>query len=596
MTVASSRSRPRLPVTLFQGLLPVGKGRVPAEVIAGVTLAALAIPEVMGYTKIAGMPVVTGLYTILLPMAVYAVLGSSRHLVVGADSATAAIMFAALTPLAAAGSPQFVALAGMLALLAGALLLIARLLRLGFLANFLSRTVLIGFLTGVGITVACKQLAPMFGYARTGRGPVAEVWNWAKDLGHTSFTTLAVSAAVLLVVGLGPRLARRVPWALLAVIGATVASAALSLAAHGVASIGAVPGGLPPVAWPGIPANDYARLAVPALSIFVVILAQSAATARAYAAKFDDEFDENVDLVGLAAANIGAGLTGTFMVNGSPTKTAMVDTAGGRSQLAQLVTVGIVLVVLLVLTKPLSYMPEAVLAAVVFLIGVKLVDVKGMREVLRRRPVEFGVALVTAGMVVLVGVEQGILLAILLAIVAHVRHSYTPYDRLLVRGAGKVWESLPVASGAQARPGLILYRFGSSLYYVNASRFADEVRGIIKDAKEPIRWFCLVSETLDDLDYTGSAVLKRVLDGLRAADITFVMCDLQEPVLREPRTRRPARRDRPRARVRRHRRRDQGLQAPGAGRDPRRLSSAPVPPEAPRGACPRAVGGPFPCR
>lgn len=287
------------------------------------------------------------------------------------------------------------------------------------------------------------------------------------------------------------------------------------------------------MAWPGIPANDYARLAVPALSIFVVILAQSAATARAYAAKFDDEFDENVDLVGLAAANIGAGLTGTFMVNGSPTKTAMVDTAGGRSQLAQLVTVGIVLVVLLVLTKPLSYMPEAVLAAVVFLIGVKLVDVKGMREVLRRRPVEFGVALVTAGMVVLVGVEQGILLAILLAIVAHVRHSYTPYDRLLVRGAGKVWESLPVASGAQARPGLILYRFGSSLYYVNASRFADEVRGIIKDAKEPIRWFCLVSETLDDLDYTGSAVLKRVLDGLRAADITFVMCDLQEPVLRE---------------------------------------------------------------
>jgi len=532
-STASSRRRPRLPVLLFQGLLPVGKGRVPAEIVAGVTLAALAIPEVMGYTKIAGMPVVTGLYTILLPMALFAVLGSSRHLVVGADSATAAIMFAALTPLAAAGSPHYVALAGVLALMAGASLLLARILRLGFLANFLSRTVLIGFLSGVGIRVACGQLAGMFGYASAGRGPAAEVWNWARDLGQTGLTTLAVSVAVLLTMVLGPRLLDRVPWALLAVIGATVASAALSLSAHGVTTIGAVPRGLPALGWPSIPAGDYAKLAAAALSIFVVIVAQSAATSRAYAAKFDDEFDENADLVGLALANIGAGLTGTFVVNGSPTKTAMVDNAGGRSQLAQLVTAAVVLVVLVVLTKPLSYVPEAVLAAVVFLIGVKLVDVKGMREVLRRRPVEFAVALATTVIVVFIGVEQGIVLAILLAIVAHTRHSYTPYDRLLVRGAGKIWTSLPLASGAQARPGLLMYRFGSSLYYANASRFADEVRGLLKDAREPIRWFCLVAETLDELDYTGSAVLRRVLDGLRKEGIAFVACDVPEPVLQE---------------------------------------------------------------
>jgi SulP family sulfate permease len=530
---ASSRRGPRLPASLFQGLLPVGKGRTPAEMIAGLTLAALAIPEVMGYTKIAGMPVVTGLYTILLPMALFAILGSSRHLVVGADSATAAIMFAALTPLAAAGSPQYVALAGMLALMAGAALLLARVLRLGFLANFLSRTVLIGFLSGIGVRVACGQLAGMFGYASAGRGPAAEVWNWAKDLGHTSLTTLAISAAVLLTMVLGPKLLRGGPWALLAVIGATVASAALSLSAHGVITIGAVPRGLPALGWPSIPGDDYAKLAAAALSIFVVIVAQSAATSRAYAAKFDDEFDENVDLVGLALANIGAGLTGTFVVNGSPTKTAMVDNAGGRSQLAQLVTAAVVLVMLLVLTKPSSYMPEAVLAAVVFLIGVKLVDIKGMREVLRHRPVEFAVALATSLIVVFIGVEQGILLAILFAIVAHTRHSYAPYDRLLVRGAGKMWTSLPLESGAQARPGLLMYRFGSSLYYANASRFADEVRGLLKDAKEPIRWFCLVAETLDDLDYTGSAVLKRVLDGLRREGIAFVACDVPEPVLQE---------------------------------------------------------------
>ena len=152
---------------------------------------------------------------------------------------------------------------------------------------------------------------------------------------------------------------------------------------------------------------------------------------------------------------------------------------------------------------------------------------------LRRRPVEFAVALATAATVVFVGVEQGILLAILLAVVAHTRHSYMPYDRLLVRGAGKIWTSLPLESGAQARPGLLMYRFGSSLYYANASRFADETRRLLKAPGEPVRWFCLVAETMDDLDYTGSAVLKRVLDGLRAADITFVACDVPEPVRRE---------------------------------------------------------------
>lgn len=531
-TTSAGRGR-RLPVTLLQGIRPVGKGRLPAEVLAGVTLAALAIPEVMGYTKIAGMPVVTGLYTILLPLAVFAVLGSSRHLVVGADSATAAIMFAALTPLAAAGSPQYLALAGMLALLAGALLLLARILRLGFLANFLSRTVLIGFLSGVGISVACGELAPMFGYENAGRGTAGEVWRWAANIGNTSPSTLAVSVAVLLVMVIGPRLVRRAPWALLAVVGATVASVALSLSAHGVATIAAVPGGLPKLGWPSVPAADFTRLGAAALSVFVVIVAQSAATSRAYAAKFEDEFDENVDLVGLGLANVGAGLTGTFVVNGSPTKTAMVDDAGGRSQLAQLVTAAVVLVVLLVLTKPLTFMPEAVLAAVVFLIGVKLVDVRGMREVLRLRPVEFFVALATAVIVVFIGVEQGIVVAILLSIVAHTRHSYTPYDRLLVRGAGKVWKSLPIESGAQARPGLLMYRFGSSLYYANASRFADEVGDLLKAPGQPIRWFCLVAETMDDLDYTGSAILKRVLDGLRKDGITFVACDIPDPVRRE---------------------------------------------------------------
>jgi len=528
-----SAKRRRLLVPLFEGIGPLDKAAVPKEVIAGLTLAALAIPEVLGYTKIAGMPVITGLYTILVPLAVFAILGSSRHLVVGADSATAAIMFAGLTPLAAAGSPQYVALAGMLALLAGAFLLLARILRLGFLADFLSRTVLIGFLTGVGIQVACGQLAGMFGYEKVGRGPTLQVYNWAKDLGQTSLTTLAVSAAVLLVIILGDRLFKRVPWALLAVLGAIVASAALDLSAHGVSTLGAIPGGLPPLTWPAIPAGDYAKIAGTAVSVFVVILAQSAATSRAYAAKYNEDFDENTDLVGLGLANLGAGLTGTFVVNGSPTKTAMVESAGGRSQLAQLITAAIVLIVLLFLTKPFGYMPEAVLAAVVFLIGVKLVDVRGMRKIYRSRPVEFNVAAITAAVVVFVGVEQGIIVAIVLSVVIHLRHSYRPSDTLLVQGPAERWLGKPLASGAQAAPGLAMYRFGASLYYANASRFAEETRAIRKDAEPPLEWLCLVAEAVIDVDYTGSAMLRAGIERLQRHGITAVLCEVPDEVKAE---------------------------------------------------------------
>jgi SulP family sulfate permease len=400
------KARRRLPVALLEGVRPFDKKRFPMEIVAGVTLACLAIPEVMGYTSIAGMPVITGLYTIVLPVIVFALLGSSRHLVVGADSASAAIMFAGLAGLATAASPTYVALAGMTALIVGVFLLLARILRLGFLADFLSRTVLIGFLTGVGIQVACGQFPGLFGIPKTGSGPIQQVANTFKDWSKVSWSTFAVSISVILVIYVGGRLVKRVPWALIAVIGAIVASYAFDLSAHGVTTLGTVPSGLPSFAWPGIPSGDFVKLLGTAVSIFVVVLAQSAATSRAYAAKFKDAFDENIDLIGLSAASVGAGLTGTFVINGSPTKTSMVDKAGGRSQLAQLTMALVVIIVLLFLTVPLGYMPNAVLAGVVFLIGVELVDVKGMRTILRLRPAEFVVALLTALTVIFVGVSR----------------------------------------------------------------------------------------------------------------------------------------------------------------------------------------------
>ena len=482
----------RLPV--LQGLLPVERSRVRADALAGLTLAALGVPEVLGYAKIAGMPLVTGLYTMLLPMAVFAVLGSSRHLVVAADSATAAILAAALAGLAVAGSPAYVKLAGLAALLTAGMLLAARLARLAFLANFLSRTVLVGFLTGVGIQVAAGQLPDMLGVSAAGQSTVPRLVRTLRALPQAHWADVAIAAAVIVIVLGLRRIARRLPGSLIAVVAAIAVSKAADLAAHGVTVIGAVPRGLPDLTLAGSPAYvklaglaalltagmllaaRLARLAflanflsrtvlvgfltgvgiqvaagqlpdmlgvsakgqstVPKLlhtlralphvhwadvvisiavmvivlgarlinrripgaliavaaaiavswavdlaqhgvavvgavprglpslvlpafgwhaagaltgvaaSMFVVILAQSAATSRAYAAKYEEEFSEATDLVGLGAANAAAAFTGTFVVNGSPTKAQIVDSAGGRSQLSPLTAAAVVLVVL----------------------------------------------------------------------------------------------------------------------------------------------------------------------------------------------------------------------------------------------------------
>jgi sulfate permease, SulP family len=529
----SQKKGRHFPVQVLQGILPIDRKRLPLEIVAGITLACLAIPETMGYTKIAGMPVITGLYTIVLPLGLFAILGSSRHLVVGADSASAAIMFAGLAGMAAVASPQYVALAGMLALMTGGILILARILRLGFIADFLSRTVLIGFLTGVGIQVACGQFSGLFGIPKTGSGPVSQVINTFKDMGSASWTTFIVSICVAVLIVGGPFLSKRIPWALIAVIGAIIASYVWDLAAHGVGTLGAVPSGLPGFSWPSVSLSQAGQLVATAFSIFIVILAQSAATSRAYAAKFGDKnFDENTDLVGLGLANIGAGFTGTFVVNGSPTKTQMVNDAGGHSQLASLVTVVIVAVVLLFLTKPLSYMPNAVLATVVFIIGVRLVDVRGMTLIARRRIWEFGVALVTAAVVVFVGVEEGIIAAIILSLLIHLRHSYRPVDRLITTTPHGVWKGVKLGQLTEMRPGLMIYRFGAEMYYANSNQFETEMRYLAAQAAG-LRWLCIQSEAIEDMDFTASAALREIVQELAGKGITIVLCEVEPQVRRE---------------------------------------------------------------
>jgi high affinity sulfate transporter 1 len=511
--------------------------------VAGVTLAALAIPEVMGYTKIAGTPVITGLYTILLPILAFAIFGSSRHLVVGGDSATAAIMYAGIASLGIAGlqpnSKQWVALAGLSALLASALLIVARVAKLGFLANFISRTVLIGFLTGVGIQVAMGQVGGMLGVpspdvaADKTSGNLIKFWDTLKEIGQTSGATLAVSLAVLATLIVFGRWIKAIPGGLVAVVGAIAVSWIWDLQSHGVSTLGPVPSGLPHIGFPsGVTWDNAGALLATAVSMFLVILAQSAATSRAYAVKYQEHFVENDDLVGLSAANLAAGFSGTFAVNGSPTKTEMVDEAKSRTQVAQLTTALVVAIVLLFLTKPLQYLPNAVLSAVVFLIGLKLVDLLGMHRIWNLRRGEFWVAAITAVLVVCVGVEQGIILAIVLSIVLHVKRHYTPQDRVLTWDAsGQTVLQLPTP-GTVSEPGLIVYEFDVGVFYANAERLSEEIIGLV-DVPEPPRWFVLDAAAIDDVDYTGGMTLAEVAKQLAKRNVVFVVAAATPHLQRE---------------------------------------------------------------
>ena len=500
---------------LFQAIRPVTRAGVLRDAVAGLTLAAMNIPQALGYTRIAGTPVVTGLYTLLLPLMAFAALGSSRYLVVAADSATAAILAGGLLRLAPVASAHYVALAGMVALLTAGCLLLARLLQLGFLADFLSQTVLVGFLTGVGFQVGIAMLGDLLGVAVDSNRTVEQLVQVVRGLPQVQVVTLCLSAAVVTLILVLRGLAPRLPGPLFAVVGAIVASATFDFAGHGIAVIQPVAGGLPPMGLPDVRWRELPPLLPIAASCFVMIVAQSAATARAYASRHRQILDENADLVGLSAANAAAALTGTFVVNGSPTQTAMVEASGGRSQLAQVATAALVAVVLLFLTGPLHYLPRCVLGAIVFTIAIGLVDVRGLRNIRRESRGEYRLALVTAAVVVGVGVEQGILLAMVLSLFRHVRHSYRPHTAVLVQDEGGQWRPTPAVAGAQTGPGLVVFQFGADLFYANAGRFVQDVRVLVEGAPTPVQWLVIDAGAITSVDYSAAAVLRDFCRDLR---------------------------------------------------------------------------------
>jgi len=304
------------------------------------------------------------------------------------------------------------------------------------------------------------------------------------------------------------------------------ASARLDLASHGFAVIGAVQGGLPSLAWPDVSWRDTLALAPVASSCFVMIIAQSAATARVYAVKNNERLDENADILGLSAANAAAALSGAFVVNGSPTQTAMAEGAGARSQIAQLVFAAVVVVVLVFLTGQLQFLPRCVLASIVFTIAVGMVDVRGLNAIRRESRGEFHLALFTAAAVPAIGVEQGILLAIAASLIRHVRHSYRPHTMVLVPGARERWTA--AAPGLVTDPGIIVYRFGADLFYANADRFADEVRALVAGAQQPVRWFIVDCAAVFAVDYTAARALRSLIDELGRERVGLVLGRVNE--------------------------------------------------------------------
>jgi SulP family sulfate permease len=514
----------------FRGVRPLRRAQAARDALAGINLAAMSLPQAMGYARIAGMPVVTGLYTLLLPVVAFATLGSSRYLVVAADSATAAILAGGLSGKAPLGSEHYVALAGMVALLTAGALLLARLFKLGFLADFLSQTVLVGFLAGVGLQVGIAMLGEMLGLeivATTTLGQLADI---GRHLPRLHVPTLCVTGAVMAMLLLSRRLAPWLPGPLLAVIGAIAASAAFDLSGHGVTLVQGIAGGLPSLGFPHVSVREIPPLLPVAASCFLMIVAQSAATARTYASHHHQTVDENADLVGLSAANVVAAMSGAFVVNGSPTQSAMVERSGGRSQVTHLAMAAVVGLVLVFLTHPLRFLPRCVLGAVVFSIAMGLVDLRALRDIRRESPGEFRLALVTAAVVVLIGVEQGIVLAMVLSLFRHVRHSYQPHTAVLVEEGGQ-WRPIPATPGAVSRPGVIVFQFGADLFYANASGFATNVRALVESAGTPVKWLVVDAGAITSIDYSAARVLADLHEELLRRCVTVVLVHT-EPSLR----------------------------------------------------------------
>ena len=522
---AFSTSLGRLLPPAFRGYQ---RGWFRADVLAGVTLAAVAIPESMGYSTIAHVPVVAGIYTIILPTIVFAVLGASRLMVTGADSATAAIIGSGIAGIGVAGlqpnSAEWLGFASLIAIVTGLMLAVARIARLGFLGDFLSTAVLVGFLAGTGISVLTGQIPGMLGISGSD-GRIWERWeHLARELGSIRWTAVAFAVATLALLIVGKRWVPRLPMPVIVVVASIVLVYAFNWS-DDVPVIGELHGGFPEFGLPDyVTWRDIPKAATVAIGCAVVILAQSAATARSFAQRHGENADVNRDIVGLSAANIVAGFSSTFVVNGSPTKTELLESEHGRTQVANITMALIALIVVVFFDGALAYMPHAVLSAIVAVVAVRLIDVDQFRRMWRVAKYEFTIAVLTAVVVLIFGVQNGVVVAMGVSLLAIVRRQYRP-ERFVVgvsdHGRRRRYES--AKPGAESMPGLIVFRYDADLFYANASRFSDEVAALVRAAPHPVRWLVLDCTVIGDVDYTASVMLKDLITFVHKRNVHFVL-------------------------------------------------------------------------
>jgi MFS superfamily sulfate permease-like transporter len=523
------------PWPLLRGFAGLSPGAVPVDLLAGVTLAAIAVPEQMATARLTGLPPQTGFFAFIAGSTAFALLGSSRRLSAGADSTIAPIFAGALAILAAAGSPRYAALAAGLAILTGLIVFLAGVFRMGWAGNLLSIPVTTGFLAGIAIHIVASQAPAALGIADPGGELPQRLLALIAAAPRANLACAAIAAGVFFVIAVAHRTSPRIPGALLAVVLAAGAAATLHLERHGVAALGAVKGGLPALAWPDLGAADYLRLTPVALLVGLVIMVQTAATARSFPLP-DERPDADRDFIGLGSGGLLAGFLGAFPINASPPRTAIVAESGGRTQLVGLVAAAIVLAVLIWAGGLLGLIPRAALAGVLLFVAARLVRVGQIIAVARASPDEFPLILATAAAIVALPVEWGVAagvgLSLLNGLWASVRVRVQPMRP--IPGSTVWW---PVQAGADAGPppdpSIAVLGFAAPLTFLNAEAFARQFIEAVRPGRSAVRLAILEAAGMVEIDFTGAQGLVRVVRTCRDAGLGFGVARLESLAAQE---------------------------------------------------------------
>ncbi len=498
-----------------------------ADLVAGAVLAAILVPQGMAYAELAGLPAVTGLYTTIACLLGYAVLGPSRVLVLGPDSSISPLILAAITPLLVTRDPATaIALAGMLAVLVGLTEIGLGLGKLGFVADLLSKEVQVGYMNGLAITIIVGQLPKLFGFSTDADSFLAELRAFVENLDQTQTTTLVVGVAVLVLLLVLPRITHRLPAILVGVVGATVVSAVLGLADQGVATVGALPQGIPAPTLPWTTASDVVPLLIAALGITLVSLTDTIATATSFAARRGEEVEPNQEMIGMGAANIAAGFFQGFAVSTSGSRTAVAEQSGAKSQLTGVVGAALVVALLLFLNSLLADLPQAALAAVVIVAALSLMDLGLLRRYLRVRRSAFAVSLVATAGVMLLGVLEGIVVAVTLAILLFFRRNWWPHGAVLGTVEGiEGWHDIDTHPDAQQIPGVVVYRWEAPLFFANAGSFRQQIRHLVHDHRP--EWVVIQCEAVTDVDVTAAEMLEQLDNELNTAGVHMAFAEMR---------------------------------------------------------------------